>query len=682
LGSSSGLPARKLLLPWLYFAALLAANLYICREAFVTESTGHFNSIHGQWMALARLQGLHWLAPHWWPYWGAGSPLESTYAPIVPFTIATFTRLFRESPALALNQLTALVYCLGPLVLYLVSWRASRAPGYSFAAALAYALLSPAGLIIPDHGFHFPALWSARRLYLIFEWDDLAHLASFTLFPIAAWFLARALRSRRTFDYAIAGISMVGMMLANMFGAVLSALVVFTVPLALGGQPHAGTERRFQPRLLLRAGLVAAVAYLVVSPWLPPSLLRTIRVNEAGTGEVDSSLRSWIALGLILFSCWAVWRVGSRHISEWSARWMLLFACPIILMPALAEFSGIHFLPQPGRYKEEAEMVFVWIAVFAMRPVLTRAPGWVRIAVAIPLLVLATRQLVGHRRFFKDLTRPVDITKSIEYRSAKWVESNLFGQRIMMSGSLGSFLNTFTNVPQLSAQPYTTAPNWVEQIAVYTIYIAQNTGERDAEYSLLWLKAFGAQAVAVPGPGSPEYWKPFTWPRKFDGMLPVLWRQDDTTIYRVPQPSAGLAHVVPRDSPVRRKPVHGLDVEEVRGFVAALDDPAAPPADLQWQGSRRAVIRATPPPGDVISIQINYHAGWSAHVGARECKLSEDGLGLMVAEPECTGACEITLEYNGGWEAKLCRAASAAVLLLLLVWSTIAYKRSRLSSRA
>jgi hypothetical protein len=113
-----------------------------------------------------------------------------------------------------------------------------------------------------------------------------------------------------------------------------------------------------------------------------------------------------------------------------------------------------------------------------------------------------------------------------------------------------------------------------------------------------------------------------------------------------------------------------------------LEDPAAPLADLQWQGSDRAVIRANSAPGDVISIQINYHAGWSARVGSRSRTVHEDGLGLMAIEPDCTGPCEITLEYDGGMEAKLCRGASCAVLLLLLVCSVTACKRFRLSSRA
>jgi hypothetical protein len=46
-------PARRPFIAGLYFAVLLGTNFYICREAFIAESTGHFSSIHGQRCGLA-----------------------------------------------------------------------------------------------------------------------------------------------------------------------------------------------------------------------------------------------------------------------------------------------------------------------------------------------------------------------------------------------------------------------------------------------------------------------------------------------------------------------------------------------------------------------------------------------------------------------------------------------------
>jgi len=53
-------------------------------------------------------------------------------------------------------------------------------------------------------------------------------------------------------------------------------------------------------------------------------------------------------------------------------------------------------------------------------------------------------------------------------------------------------------------------------------------------------------------------------------------------------------------------------------------------------------------------------------VGSRAIALRRDGLGLMWLQPDCSGICEIQLDYDGGWELRLCRYLSFAAVLLLL----------------
>ncbi|MBZ5593794.1 MAG: hypothetical protein LAP39_16270 [Acidobacteriia bacterium] len=648
--------------PWIYLCIVAAINLYVCHEAFTAESTGHWNSMHGIWMALARLAGLDWFSPRWWPYWGGGAPLEYTYSPLVPFATAGIARLFQCSIPLAFHALTGLIYCLGPALLYLAGWRLFQAPGYSFIAALAYSLLSPTEWIVPDNAFHFSSMLSARRMYLMFDWDDLPHMTALALVPPAALLLGRAFESRRALHYAGAGALMACMMLANMFGLVLVALVAVTVPLAI--------ERRFRPALLLRSVLFSAAVYVVICPWLPPSLLRTVRFIAAHRGESDTLPHSLIALSVVLAVSWIIWRLASRADLGWGLRWLLLFSSPVLLTPVLAQYGGPHFLPQPGRYKLEMEVVLAWLCVFGLRPIVDRLSLRTRILLIVPFVVLAGRQIAFYREFGQGMTRHLDVARSLDFRSAKWVEANLPGQRVMMAGSMGQWLNALTDVPQMSGQPYTTAPNWMQQIALYTIFSDQNAGDRGAEYSILWLKAFGAQAVAVPGPQSPEPWKAFVHPRKFDGVLEALWREDDTTIYRVPQSSNSLAHILRPNQLVQSVPVHGLDVDELRQYVAALNSPSSP-ATFEWRGPNRAVVRATVAPGEVVSAQINYHPGWRAMANGRRSSVRSDGIGLLAITPNCTGECEITLEYDGGLESTMCRTAAVTMLLLLFAYAII-----------
>src|ERR1035441_1361078 len=73
LVSSPAAKSFATLRPLLYLGILAWINVYICREAFFTESTGHFNSMHGEWLALARLGDFHFWRASWWPWWGAGA---------------------------------------------------------------------------------------------------------------------------------------------------------------------------------------------------------------------------------------------------------------------------------------------------------------------------------------------------------------------------------------------------------------------------------------------------------------------------------------------------------------------------------------------------------------------------------------------------------------------------------
>jgi len=550
--------------------------------------------------------------------------------------------------------------------LYLTSWKISGAAGYSFAAAVACSLLSPILLIAPDAGtFHFSSFWYPERLMLVFQWDDLPHLASITLLPLAVWFLWRALSGRRWLDFAITGFIMAAMMLVSMFGLVLIALTVVTIPLAM----DAWTNRDAAARVanFVRAAATAVSAYIVVCPWITPSLLLKVRADSIWDGEAASTSVTLISLGIVALVSAGIYAIASRRAGNWGFRWLVLFGCILLLITFLDRHANLHFLPQPKRYRIEADLAVIWIAVFSLRPLIERIPARVRVLLVLPLLYYAEGQIVSYRRYAKALLRPVDTAQSIEYRTAKWIESNLPGQRVMMAGSIGQWAEVFARVPQLDAQQYPTAPNFSQQVAVYIIDSGQNAGRRDPAVSILWLKAFGVRAIAVSGPQSPEYWHLVADPRKFEGVFPVLWRERDTTIYLVSDGPFSLAHVVRPDDLVRHTPINGLDVGEIRRYVAALEETAPAPATLNWDGDNKAVIQARLQPGQVVSAQITYSPGWHAQVNGALRNIRPDGIGLMAIDPGCTGECRIVLDYDGGAELRACRIASAGFLALLLI---------------
>jgi hypothetical protein len=91
------------------------------REMFV-RYTPYMNSMHGFWIAMARLGGTSWFHSEWWRYWDCGVPLEFVYSPLVP-ALSAWTAAVRGIPHdVAFQTVSGFVYCLGPVTLFIMAW--------------------------------------------------------------------------------------------------------------------------------------------------------------------------------------------------------------------------------------------------------------------------------------------------------------------------------------------------------------------------------------------------------------------------------------------------------------------------------------------------------------------------------------------------------------------------------
>jgi len=286
------------------------------------------------------------------------------------------------------------------------------------------------------------------------------------------------------------------------------------------------------------------------------------------------------------------------------SRFAVLFALCFTAIPVLGAWN-LNLIAQPLRYQLEMEIALCLLLAFTLAPVAAR---WRRARLlALPIALLALWIFSRDLGYARRLIRPLDISQSAVFRQARWIADHLPGQRIMVAGPATFWFNLFADNPQLSGGHDFSAPNWMQLVAVYTIYSGQNAGAADADISTFWLKVFGCGAIAV---STERPSLTLAHPQKFDGRLPLLWRDSGDSVYLVPQKSASLAHVIPKSAIVVRRPVHGLDLAPVRAYAAALDDPSIPPATLVWQNPDQARITATLSPGQIISVQINYDPGW------------------------------------------------------------------------
>ncbi len=486
-------------------AVIFGLNAYLIRQVCFLEFTGKTNSMQGFWIAIARLAGEHWWKPSWWPYWSGGMPFENTYAPLVPGLMALIARATDIPHGQAFHIVAALAFCLGPLAVFALAWQWCGDKRWSFIAAIAYSLSAPTELAAPDGAFAWAHVLDARRLYLTFSWDEAPHQ-----FALAFACFAAAMLVRRNFAATALLAALAGF--ANPFGLTAFAL------LALCTCVVAGVWRT--------AFAAGAVAYLIVCPYLPPSLIQTIRTNAQMFDESAWSAGSWIALGAVSAGALALW--WNTRASRPELRFAVIFTWITIAMAILQQRWNLHFVPQAGRYKSEAEVGFAVLLAFVAGDVVRRLPRPAAVALALIAVAAATYQTIEHRRYSKRELIGADVTATIEYRVARWLDENRPNGFVMAPGSIAQWMNAFSRVRQFNGGSFPTAPDPEQQRVLYSQFGC------GFEECVSALRRYGVDTLVVSGPKSREFWKPYRDASIFEGRLPLLWNKEGVSIYDIP----------------------------------------------------------------------------------------------------------------------------------------------------
>lgn len=558
----------------IYLAGILWLNVYLVRHIFAIEFSAQPQSMHGFWMAIARLADGHWWTPHWWPYWYGGMPFELTYAPLLPWL----------TKYLGLYTVLGLSLCLGPLAVYWFAWRLTGKAGWSFVAAIVYSLSAPTELLFPDGDFDWKHLGDGRRIYLHAVWDEAPHYLALG-FLLLGW---------RWWSIGLAA-------LANPFGVTGAMVLGLCWVLASG-------EWR-------KVAVAGVLGYLLVCPFYPPSLLPLLQANAALFGESAWSAASAWGLAATALGLAVLW-VISRRLPVYG-RFLLLLTCLLAAIPWLEVRWGSHFLLQPMRYKIELEVALVLSGVFTVAALVDRTPVWCRALLGLALLWPASEQVIRLRRYSKDIigVAPSDPASMVSYRSARWLEQNIPDKLVFAPGSIAQWMNAFSNVKQYTGGSYPTAPTTMQQRLMYGVF-----AETDADRAIALLQQAGVEALVVSGGhgSSLEFWNPYAKPWIFWDRLPLLWREHDIKIYSVPR----------------------------QGTIP-----------VEWRDDNHFF---TTGPG---TTPVNWHAGWRAFRadGSPSPITANDQGQIVVREP-------VLLAYDGGLEAKLCRAVSWLTLLGCIAW--------------
>jgi hypothetical protein len=481
------------------------------------------------------------------------------------------------------------------------------------------------------------------------------------MIPLAILVLYGAVCLRKRLWIGMAPLAIAAILITNWPGSVGLSLAIIAFCISRAGSPQ-----RVHWPLLIGTGLVAL---MIVAPWIPPSTVVAVFANAQQSDAGSLGTQQIVPALLLTALLFLLHLLFSRLQADRTFRFLCNFSLITGTVALGREWFGWRLLPQATRFSVEFDLAFAGVAGWLLVQGLARLPSRVRCAAIGVILVAAVPQAREARRYTRYQTLPIDITSTIEYRMAKWFETNLKGERVFAPGNVALWMNLFTDVPQMAGCCDQGVPSFEHRIATYIVYTGDGAGPQDADISLLWLRAYGADAVGTTGPASTELLKPFRNWRKFDGVLPELWREGDNVIYRIPRKSPGPARVIPAAALVSKPPLNGVDVAALRPFVNALEDRAAPEARFRWLNRHEAAIDADIRSGDVVYLQISGNSGWHAEQDGARIPARTDPLGMMYLQPAKTGHVELRIVYGGGREAAMARLLQGfGLLAVAAVW--------------
>ena len=113
-----------------------------------------------------------------------------------------------------------------------------------------------------------------------------------------------------------------------------------------------------------------------------------------------------------------------------------------------AEWLDIYILPQPERYHLEMEMAVCFLVAIVLAEVWQAWRLRGKLITTVVVLLVGAYQVQQYRSYARTLVGPIDVAGTVEYQVAKWLDENLTGQRVFLSGSLRYWLNAFADNPQ------------------------------------------------------------------------------------------------------------------------------------------------------------------------------------------------------------------------------------------
>ena len=635
---------KRLATPLLALTIFLL-NLWLNAPLFMPGDLPFPGSIERGYVGMARFVAGHPNPWGWNPFSYCGLPTGFMYVPGLPYLTALGINLLpHASPDTIYRTIVSLMTCLGPVTLFFFALYFTGSLRWSFAAAVAYSLLSPSYALFPAVEKDRGVAQLPWRIQVLAKYGEGPHNTVLTLLPLALVALFRAAKGRGYPRIFAAAVVLAAIPLCNWVGAF--ALAICSVILLVS----AWTEPEFQYRRALAA---AGLAYLFACFWLTPSFVKTIAFNW----PVDSFAyhlhreQVWLLAGMI-GGALAI-RVAFRLLRGSFYFCLVTMGAFVFGWIATAFYVyGMDTIPESRRYAVEFELFAALAIVEALRLAMRSTNSTVRLCAMGTggvILLVGAPQLYAYATQGWQAWHPSPAENTVEYRLGEWMAQHPPEGRVFASGGMRFRLNSWFDLQQVGGGFETGLQNRVPYDLSYDIRAGH-----DAATAILELKALGAQYVVIHGPRSKEYYRDFQRPERIAASLPAVYHIEDDTIYGLP--ARPLAHLVT-----------AADLVDLPRYVAAIEDPSRPVLQAKWLDAGTLDINgAAAPPGDLVSVQVNADPGWRASQDGRELPMTQDKLGFIVLTPAPAPATHVELRYHGTLEQRLMAFLSALAWLAAL----------------
>lgn len=632
-----------------------------------------WSSIESTFISDARFLKEHWPHPQWQPLWYGGTRFDYIYPPALRYGTAGLSKIFPIIPARAYHMYVAFFYCLGIAGVYVLIRTGTRSRGAAWLGAVAAALLSPCYLFmghIRAGGLHI-APWRLTVLVVYGEGPHMSALAVLGFALAACWV---ALQKGRPSMLALAALLCALVVSHNFYGAM--ALAIF-FPILCWSLWITHQDKR----ICFRGLGIAGLAYGLTAFWLVPSYVQVTMANLKLVASEGNLWSLWMAVGVAVAFVLATDKL---------ARGRRELAYPVFVIGAFLFFAlnvlGQHYFKfrvvgEPERLAPEFDLVAILIAIEGLRRLWAgRLPQRVAWLKARPWLIkglaagFVLAALLTGRHYFKHpwhfYRREGNFQQRVEYRVPDWIWRNLPEARSLVTGSVRFWYNTWHDVAQIGGG----SEQGLRNPAVIPAFWQVMLGDA-AEPSVQWMQCLGVDAVVVHEKNSQEVYHDFQFPKKFAGVLPVLFDdQQGNVIYKIPRRFPGLARVVDGARAAALKPyARENEAEFIRVYAQLVENGPDTPAALSWEGTEAMRVHAQLKPGEAVVVQEAWDPAWRAYSRGRPVPIRRDALGHMLVEAP-PGEQELRLVFETPLENRVGRVVSVVCGVLALVLVGMGYR--------